>query len=53
VAVSCEHGNESMSSIKGGRCFDQVRDYQILKKISVPKNQMNHFEMFENLKRHK
>jgi hypothetical protein len=34
VAASCEHGNESSGSIKGGKCFDPLKDW-LLKKDSV------------------
>jgi hypothetical protein len=32
---SCEHGNESSRSINGGTFIDQVRDYQLLRKVSA------------------
>jgi hypothetical protein len=31
VAGSCEHGNEHLSSKKGGEFLDPLRDYQLLK----------------------
>jgi hypothetical protein len=36
LAVSCEHGNETSGSIKGGEFLDQLSDYWFLKKDSTP-----------------
>jgi hypothetical protein len=36
VACSCEHGNESSSSVTGGKFLDQMSDYQLLNKKTVP-----------------
>jgi hypothetical protein len=36
VASSCEHDHESSGSIKGGEFLDQLSDYQLFKKDSVP-----------------
>jgi hypothetical protein len=30
VADSCEHGNESLRSVKGGKFLEQMSDYQLL-----------------------
>lgn len=35
VAGSCEHSYELPGSIKGGRFYDQMNDYKLLKKVSV------------------
>jgi len=35
IGVS-EHGTESSGSIRGGTPFDNLNDYQLLKKSSVP-----------------
>jgi hypothetical protein len=35
VAGSCERGNVSSDSIKGGEFFDQLRECQFLKKCSA------------------
>jgi hypothetical protein len=35
VVGTCEHGNESSDSIKGGEVLVQLNDYQLLKKDSV------------------
>jgi hypothetical protein len=34
--VACEHSNERLGSIKGGKFVDQSNDYQLLKKESAP-----------------
>jgi hypothetical protein len=36
VAGSCEHGNKTSGSIKGGKLLDHLDDYQLLKKDSAP-----------------
>jgi hypothetical protein len=36
VAGSCEHGNEPSGFIKGREFLDQLRDYYLLRKGSVP-----------------
>jgi hypothetical protein len=36
VAGSCEHGNEPLVHIKGREFIEQLRDYQLFKKDSVP-----------------
>jgi hypothetical protein len=36
VAVSCKNGDEPSGFIKGGEVIDQLTDYQLLKKDSVP-----------------
>jgi hypothetical protein len=36
VACSCEHGNEPSGSINGGEFLEEVSDYYILNKVSVP-----------------
>jgi hypothetical protein len=33
---SCEHGNELLGFIKGGKFLDYMSDYQLLKKDSAP-----------------
>jgi hypothetical protein len=33
-----EWGNESLGSVKGGECFDQLSSYQLLKKDFVSWN---------------
>jgi hypothetical protein len=35
VADSCEHDNESSSSIKGGKFLDNLSDCELLKKESA------------------
>jgi hypothetical protein len=35
VACSCEHGNEPLSSVKGGKFLDQLCDYEFLKIIFI------------------
>lgn len=37
VAGCCEHGKETLCSIEGRECLDQLGDSQILKKDSVPR----------------
>jgi len=32
MLVSCEHGNETLGSIKGGECLVQLSDYQFVNK---------------------
>jgi hypothetical protein len=36
VKDCCEHGNETLASIKGREFLDYPSDYQILKKDSAP-----------------
>jgi hypothetical protein len=36
VAISCERGNETSGSIKGGEFIDYLSNYQFLKKDSTP-----------------
>jgi len=36
VTGSCENGNETSGSSKGGEFFDLLSDYQLLKNDSVP-----------------
>jgi hypothetical protein len=36
VAWSYEHGNEPSGSIKGGEFLDQLSDFQLLLKVSIP-----------------
>jgi hypothetical protein len=36
VAGSCEHDTEPSGSIEGGKFFDHLSDYQVLKKDSAP-----------------
>jgi hypothetical protein len=43
VACSCERGNELSSSMKDGSFLDQLNDYQILKKYSIP---LTYFQIF-------
>jgi hypothetical protein len=35
VLGPCDHGNESLVFIKGGKCFDQVSDYRHFNKVSM------------------
>jgi hypothetical protein len=35
---ACENGNEPSGFMKGGELFDQISDYQVLKKDSAPWN---------------
>jgi len=35
MAGCCEYGDEHSASIKGGE-FDQLSDYQLVKKVSAP-----------------
>jgi hypothetical protein len=36
MADSCEHGEEPSGPIEDGEVFDQVTDYQLIKKDCVP-----------------
>jgi hypothetical protein len=36
VLGSCEHGNESLGSMKGRKLLEQLSDYDLLKKESGP-----------------
>jgi hypothetical protein len=36
MAESCEHGNESSGSIKGGKFLDHLSYHQLVKKDAVP-----------------
>jgi hypothetical protein len=36
VAGFCEHGNETLASIKGVKFLDQINDHQLLKTVSAP-----------------
>jgi hypothetical protein len=38
LAGSCEHGNEPSGSIKGEKFVGYLRDYQLLRKGSVPRS---------------
>jgi hypothetical protein len=38
VAGISEHSNEPAGSIKGGKFFDQLSGYQLLKKDSAPRD---------------
>jgi len=38
VAISCDQGNESSSSIKVREFFDKLSDYKLLKNVSAPCN---------------
>jgi hypothetical protein len=33
VTASCEHGNETSGSIKGGEFLDYLSEYQLFKKL--------------------
>jgi hypothetical protein len=36
VAGSCEHGNETLGSLKGGEVLDELNDYHLWKENSTP-----------------
>jgi hypothetical protein len=36
VVVSCEHGNQPLGLIKGGEFLEQLSNYHVIKKDSVP-----------------